>query len=377
MRNKYIVVLLAGVLVSLISCQTTPVPAEIPPAAAEPAPPAPIAEPAPPREDPERGPPGEAEINALNAARALAGTSRDQARDIGSPRYFGGEWEAAEEVYRSLNEGAPATLGEFRAAAEAYRAAAETYDDLARKSLPRYAADREAEIREARQGAIDAGAPEITPERLGAADAQAEQAASQYEAGAYYDAASSAFTAVDMYTALEIGLGAYADRREILEHDFEKYEPINFAFAEELGRDGIASYDAGFIDDARDKAEQAALWYSLVLDIGWETFASERGAAVAEIQEAAYALKAHVAVKRDYDAAAAVLKEGDVLFSQRQFPEAVTRYGQAESLFFTVRDTAREKRRLAEEAIREAEAKVAQSDENARDAEIILEGDTL
>jgi hypothetical protein len=205
----------------------------------------------------------------------------------------------------------------------------------------------------------------------------AEKAASQYDAEAYYPAAASAFTAVDMYTALEIGLGAYAARREILERDFVKYEPVNFTFAEEVFRDGIVCYDTGFIDDARDKAEQAALWYSLVLDTGWETFASERGAAAAKIQEAAYTLKAHVAVKKDYDAAAGVLKQGDVLFSNRQFPDAVAQYTQSEALFITVRDTAREKRRLAEEAIRTAEEKVIQSDENARDAEIILEGDTL
>jgi hypothetical protein len=358
-------------VVALISCKTTPAPESVPPAV--------TAEPsaAPSPADPEKGPPDQAAIEALEAAKAQVETSRTQAVDIESPRYFPQDWETVEGQYHSLGEPAPATLGEFRAAAETYRAVAKAFDDLARKCLPLYAADREREIHTAREGAVKAGAERITPDRLRAADAMVEKAASQYDAEDYYPAAASAFTAVDMYKALETGLGAYTIRREIVAHDFVKYEPVNFEFADTIGLDAISSYDTGHIKDARNKAEQAGLWYSLVLDIGWETFASEHGSAAATVQEDAYALKAHVALKKDYDAAAEVLKQGDVLFSNRQFAEAAARYTQAESLFITVRDLAREKRRLAEEAIRKAEEKVIKSDENARDAEIILEGDTL
>jgi hypothetical protein len=370
MKDGYKIIFLLGVLtaVSLVSCKTTPAPEAVPPAAA--------AEPVvPPPADPEKGPPDQAALDALDAAKAQAGKSRTQAFDIESPRYFPQDWEAAEGQYRSLGEPAPATLGEFRAAAETYRAAAEAFDNLARKCLPRYAADRELEIRAAREGAIKAGAEAITPDRLLAADAVVEKAASQYDAGDYYPAAASAFTAVDMYKALETGLKAYTTRQEIVDHDFVKYEPADFELADELGLAGIAGYDAGRIEDALDKAEQAARSYSLILDKGWEAFATGHRTAAVKVQEAAYTLKAHVAVKKDYDAAADILKQGDVLFSSRQFAEAVTRYTQAESQFITVRDAAQEKRRLAEEAIREAEEKVLKSDENARDAEIILEGD--
>ncbi|MDR2258230.1 MAG: hypothetical protein LBE14_03665 [Treponema sp.] len=373
MRNGYTIILWVGVLlaVSLISCKTTPAPEAVPPAVTA-EPPA-----APPAADPEKGPPDQAAIDALEAAKAQVETSRNQALDIESPRYFPRDWEAVEGQYQSLGEPAPAALGEFRAAAETYRAVAKAFDDLARKCLPLYAADREREIDAAREGAVKAGAGRITPDRLRAADAMAEKAASQYDAGDYYPAAASAFTAVDMYKALESGLGAYTTRREIVAHNFVKYEPVNFEFADTIGRAAISSYDAGNIKDARDKADQAGLWYSLVLDSGWETFASEHGTAAAKAQEDAYALKAHVALKKDYDAAAEILKQGDVLFFNRQFAEAVARYTQAESQFGTVRDAAREKRRLAEEAIRKAEEQVLKSDENARDAEIILEGDTL
>lgn len=373
MRNGYKIIPWIGVLiaVSLISCKTTPAPEAVPPAVTAEPPAAPV--PA----DPEKGPPDQAAIDALEAAKAQVEKSRTQAVDIESPRYFPQDWESVEGQYRSLGEPPPATLGEFRAAAETYRAVAKAYDDLARKCLPLYAADREREIRAAREGAVNAGAGSITPDRLRTADAMVEKAVSQYNAGDYYPAAASAFTAVDMYKALEAGLGAYTTRREIVARDFVKYEPVNFEFADMISRAAISGYDTGDIEDARNKAEQARLWYSLVLDIGWETFASEHGTAAAEVQEDAYGLKAHVALKKDYDAATEILKQGDVLFSNRQFAEAVTRYTQAESRFITVRDAAREKRRLAEEALREAEEKVIKSDENARDAEIILEGDTL
>ncbi|MDR0688982.1 MAG: hypothetical protein LBG08_01770 [Spirochaetaceae bacterium] len=373
MRNGYKIISWVGILIAaaLISCKTTPAPEAAPPAATPESPAAPS--PA----DPGKGPPDQAAIDALEAARAQVEASRTQAVDIESPRYFPRDWETAEGQYQSLGEPASATLGEFRAAAETYRAVAKAFDDLARKCLPRYAADREQEIRAAREGAVKAGAERITPDRLRAADAMVEKAVSQYDAEDYYPAAASAFTAVDMYKALEAGLGAYTTRREIVARDFVKYEPVNFEFADTISRAAVSGYDAGHIPEARNKAEQARLWYSLVLDIGWETFASEHGAAAAKVQEDAYALKAHVALKKDYDAATEILKQGDVSFSNRQFAEAVTRYTQAESRFITVRDAAREKRRLAEDAIREAEEKVIESDENARDAEIILEGDTL
>jgi hypothetical protein len=327
--------------------------------------------------DPEKGPPDQAVIDALDAARAQAGASRAFAIDIESPRYFPGDWERVEDQYRSLEESAPATRGDYRAAAENYRAVAAAFDDLARKCLPLYAADREKEIRDAREAAIKAGAEVIAPDRLFLADAMAEKAMSQYDAGEYYPAAASAFAAVDMYKVMETGLRAYALRQEIIDRNFEKYDPVNFEFADELGRSALISYDTGLIEDAGDKAEQTVLWYTLILDTGWETFAAGHGEAAAAIREAAYNLKAHVAVKKDYDAAAETLRQGDASFSGRQFAQAVTLYIRAESQFTAVRDIAQEKRHLAEEAIREAEQMVAKSDENARDAEIILEGDTL
>ncbi|MFP3090487.1 hypothetical protein LQZ21_09195 [Treponema sp. TIM-1] len=375
MKNVYKMALLAGILMifSLVSCKSTPAPEEPPPAA----PTLPTPPPAAPQPDPEKGPPDQAAIDALAEAKARLEASRTMAIDTDSPRYFPEDWEAVEKQYRSLDDPAPATLGEFRAAVEAYRAVADVYDDLTRQSLPLYAEDRAREIQKARQGALDAGAVAITPDRLLAADAMVNKAVSQYNSGAYYPAAASAFTAIDMYTALKTGLEAYVTRQQIVEHDFIKYDPVNFEFADTIGLDAISNYDTGLIKDAQDKAEQAALWYAMILDTGWETFASDHGAAAAEVQQAAYNLKAHVALKKDYDAAAETLKQGDALFSGRRFADAVNFYIRAKSQFEVVRDAAREKRRLAEEAIREAEESIIRSDEKARDAEIILEGDTL
>ncbi|MDR0589860.1 MAG: hypothetical protein LBG25_04890 [Spirochaetaceae bacterium] len=375
MKSKYKMVFLAGILVifSLVSCKSTPAPSE--PAPAEPA--VPPAAPAAPQPDPDRGPPDQAAIDALAAAKARVEASRTMAIDVEGSRYFPEDWEGVENQYRSLGEPAPATLGEFRAAVETYQRVADAYDDLARKSLPRYAADRERELQEARQGAIDAGAVVLTPDRLSLADALVDKAKSQYAGGDYYPAAASAAAALDRYNALKIGLVAYFIREQIIINDFAKYNPVNFDFADKIGLEAISDYDAGHTKDALNKAEQAILWYALLLDTGWETFASGHGAAAAELQQAAYSLKAHVALKKEYDDAVKTLTQGDVLFSDRRFPDAVSFYIRAKSQFIVVRDAAEEKRRLAEKAIQEAEERVNESDEKARDAEIILEGDTL
>jgi hypothetical protein len=376
MKEIYKVAPWAGILLifCLISCKTAPAPEE--PVAPAPAPAAPSPA-APPAVDPDLGPPDQALIDDLAAAKARVEASRAHAIDVESSRYFPEDWETVEDQYRSLKEPEPSTRGEFRAAVENYGAVADAFDDLAQKSLPLYAADRERELREAREAALKAGAEEISPDRLLMADAMAEKAADQYADGEYYPAAASASAALDMYKLMETGLKAYALRQEILDRDFVKYDPDNFGFTDELGLSALDSYDNGQLVDARDKAEQAVLWYAMLLDNGWETFAAGYGKAATDVQQAAYALKAHVAVKRDYDAALEVLRQGNSFFTGRQFPQAVSRYIQAESQFIAVRDEAQEKRRLAEEAIREAEETIARSDENARDAEIILEGDAL
>jgi hypothetical protein len=339
----------------------------------------PTTPPPPPAQDPDLGPPNQATIDALNAAKAQADISRQQAIDIEGPSYFPPDWEAAEAQYLAAGEQAQKpTQGELKQAAAQYKAVAEAYDALARKCLPLYAQARADEISQARSEAVGAGIGGIYPEGLAAADATVDQAVKQYETGKeasdYYAAARSAFLALDRYRALKTVADAYTVRQEIENRGFVKYDPQNFELAEESGSRAISAYNSGDIGIAAGNAEEALLRYNLVVNTGWETYATERRAAASKERQAALDLKANVAVKNEFGTADGIYNRAETAFRGRRFNEAVDPYIQSESQFISISRIAAEKRRLAEEAIKTAEEKVVQSDETARDAEIILEG---
>jgi hypothetical protein len=379
MKSIYTAFILIGMVVSLsiVSCKGAPPPVEAPPPAVEePSTPPP---PPPPAQDPDLGPPDQATIDALNAAKSQAGTSRQQAIDIEGPAYFPEDWNAAEAQYLAAGEQSQKpTQGEVKQAAAQYKAAAEAYDTLARKCLPLYAQVRADEISQARAEAIDAGISDIYPEGLAAADAVVDQAVGQYETAAeardYYAAARSAFLALDSYRALKTGADAYTVRQEIETRGFVKYDARNFELADESGSRAINAYESGDIDIAAGNAEEAKLRYNLALNTGWESYAAERRAAATNERQGALDLKANVAVKSEFDTVNGIYNQAEAAFKEKKFSEAVDLYDQSEPRFAGVRRTAEEKRRLAEEAIKTAEEKVVQSDETARDAERILEG---
>jgi hypothetical protein len=361
------------VSVSILSCKGSPAPVETPPPVAQPQPAL------PPAPDPNLGPPDQAAIDALNTAKEQADTSRQQAIDIEGPGYFPADWDAAEAQYLAAGEQAQKpTLGEVKQAAAQYKAAAGAYDTLARKSLPLYAQARADEITQARSEAIDAGIGDISPDRLAAADAVVDRALERYEtgseAGDYYAAAGLAFLALDSYGALKTGASAYTLRQEIEVRNFAPYDARNFELAEESSARAVNAYDSGDIAIAQGNAEEALRLYTLVLNTGWESYTAERRAAAGKERQAALDLKANVAVKNEYDTANGLYNQAEAALRRRNFSEAVDFYIRSESQFSDVSKIAAEKRSLAEDAIRTAEEKVSQSDETARDAELILEG---
>jgi HEPN domain-containing protein len=370
MKNRYIFVVLAGIIaLSALSCAGTPPPEEAP---APPPPPPPAAQPA---GDPNLGPPDQAALDALAAAKARAEAARTRAIDFDGPVYAVPDWESAESQYLLAGqEEKTATLGEVKESAALYEAAAGAFDRVFELALPFYAQAREDEIVQARAGAVAAGIADIYPDRLLAADNTVDEAISRYEAKDYYPAASSAFLAVELFNALKTGAEAYAVREEIDDYDFVKYDPENYRLGDDSGGRALDAYDALAAEEALDAAGEALLRYNLVLRRGWETYAGERRALAGTERRAALDLKANVAVKADFDAAAGLYNQGETAFRAERYPEAVDFYFQSEYLFVVVGRTAAEKRRIAEEAIKTAEERTAASEETARNAEMILEG---
>jgi hypothetical protein len=345
---------------------------EIPeaPAPAEPVP--------PPVQDPNQGPPNQSTLDALNAAIAEADRIRQQVIDFDGPGYFPEDWEAAEHQQRSTaGQTKKDTQGEAQAAVDSYQGLAGLYRELFQKSLPRYAEDREREIREARDRALAAGIRDISANHLLLADKKALEARHEYQEKNYYPAAASASTALSMYRILEEGVGAYRVRQEIAARDFIKYDRSNFDKAEKAAAAAVAAYEGADTAWIWDNAERIRRQYDAVLHTGWVSFAAERRAAAGTKRREALDAKANVAVRKEFDAAEAVFNRANASLAAEKYDEAADFYYQSEPLFSAAGKNAIEKRRAAAAAIKAAEEKMVESGENARNAELILEGGAL
>jgi hypothetical protein len=370
---------LLGILVlfGVISCKSTPPPAE--PAAPAPAPAVePVQQPA---KDPDQEPPDRAALDLLEAAKARGEAARTRAFDFRGPDYFVQDWNSAESQYALAKEQEKtATVGDVRGSISRYDQAAAAYDRIFENALPLCVQALEEAIRQARSEAMDAGIADISPDHVLSADDTVDKALSLYEAKDYYPAAITALKALDMYQILKIGTEAYKARQEIMDYGFGRYDPDNYAAAEEVAFAGLDAYDALAFDDTVDvkdvllQAEEARLGYNLVLDTGWRSYATERQASAGAERQNALDLKANVAVRNDYEAAQRLYNQATNSYQAQRYVEAADLYFQVEFLFAAVAETAEQKRRLAEDAIRTAQDRAATSEETARSAEVILEG---
>jgi hypothetical protein len=321
--------------------------------------------------------PDQASIDALNRAIARVEDSRKKALDFDSPSYFPSDWEAAEAQYASLGSLPKGTAGEIQQTTARYNATADIYDGLFGKTIPLFARDREDEITAARDAVIATGLSNTFPEYLLEVDRIVSDALARYEGGDYYAARDSAYLARDKYQTLKTGADAYITRREIVQRDFIAYDPDNFDKADAIGLAAVDSYSAGNIEQARNQAEEAELRYNLVLHTGWASYAADRGASAGAERQKALDLKANVAVREEFNAAADIYNRAAASLNAEKYEEAAVLYTQSEARFVVISQTAAEKRREAENAIKEAEQKMIESDETAKRAEIIIEGGSL
>ncbi|MDR1127677.1 MAG: hypothetical protein LBL20_00050 [Treponema sp.] len=367
----------AGIFVSLLvfSCKGAPPPVEEAPQEQRP----PVAV------DPDKEPPDQAALDNLQKALNRVETSRQQALDIDSPGYFPPEWDAAEGQFASARENAAeGTLGDVKNTIALYEAAAESYDTVARKCLPYYYQDLSEEILQARDEASDAGIRNSAPARLEAADKLIDQALEFYEAGEtadagaenYYAAADAAFGALSRYHALSTGAQAYRLREEIVERDFTQYDSGNYELADESMISGLAAYDSGDAEAANDKAEEALLRYTLVMNQGWLSFAGNLRDSAEAARRKALSAKANIAVRQEFSNADGVYTRGNAAYSAQDYAGSSEYFSQVIPLFLTAAENAEAKRVVAEEAISTAETRVSKSEETAREAEIILQGGT-
>jgi hypothetical protein len=318
--------------------------------------------------------PDQAALNALDQVKNTAEQARQRVLDFDGPVYFPSDWEAAEAQYSSAKSQPVNSRAEVQQAAALYSAVSEAYDSIFEKTIPLYAQDRENEILAARRELVDTGLTPDYPEYLLDVDRDVVEAVTQYEAKDYYAAKAGAALAFGKYTALKAGADAWLVREEIVSWGFVSYDPDNFNEADEIGLSAIDNYQQGRIAEAYDEAKEAALRYNLVLKTGWTSYAGERRTAAGRERQNALNVKANIAVKEDFNTASKVNADADALFAQEKYKEAAEMYDESLARYRTASQIAAEKRDAAEEAIHTAEQKMEESEENARNAEIILEG---
>ncbi|MDR2134334.1 MAG: hypothetical protein LBP27_04435 [Treponema sp.] len=364
MKKSCIVIPILLLLFITLACKSTQKQDEPPPETEQPSP-APPASP---------GGPSQAALNELDKARARVDEAKKRASDFEGPSYFPSDWQAVESKYADAENLPRGSEAEIRQATAAYNGAADAYDDIFNKTIPLYAQAREDEVTAVRDGLIATGLTRSFPEYLNEADQTALAAVDQYEKKDYYAARDTAALALARYQALKAGADAYLVRQEIVSRGFIPYDPGNFDRADATGQAAIDEYLADNFEPARDEAAEARLRYNQVLETGWSSYAADQGASAGVERQNALNLKANVAVRDMFNEADALYNQAAASLKAEKYEDAAVRYTNSEALFVIAGQAAAEKRRLAEEAIKEAEEKVAASDETARKAEIFIEG---
>ncbi|MDR0452191.1 MAG: hypothetical protein LBH15_04040 [Treponema sp.] len=367
--RSWLLLLGALLLLAVAACSSSPPPEEPvapAPAPAPESPPPPAPEPAPAQADPR-----EALMASLNELLARLDAARNGAYAFDGPVYFKSETDDAEAAY--VSAGAEAETGtpeQIEEAIARYTQVTEAFEKIFADSVPLYAEDRIRELIAARDAASQAGAPELTPERFQSAEDDTENARQLYEEEKdYYGAASAVSLAINKYKALDIGTRAYYTREQIEYYNFERYDPENFAHTDDRAVTAIDAYDNGDLDTALDAAEECLVRYTVILGAGMRAYAAERRDAADGERRFSIEMKANIAVKDDFAAAQGVFDSAERAFQGEQYIEAARLYFQAEFAFAEAGAAAEQKRLLAEDAIKRAEASTAASENTARNAE--------
>jgi hypothetical protein len=308
--------------------------------------------------------------DAMNEAKAKADEARKKTTDFEGDSYFPGEWEAAEAQYA---RGASSASNPETAVA-AYNAAADAYDSILNLTIPLYAQAREDEIMACRSFLINGGANTYFSEYLSPADETALQALSLYEKEDFYGAKDSAAQALRMFQVLAAACGGWMLRHEIDERDFILNDPDNYERGGELISEAMDAYKEGDLPLAMEKAGEAHRCYEAVLSAGWASYAELRAQLAEGERQAALDSKTDIAAKAYFSAADSDYKAAQELFEAEQYADAAKLFVGAEAMFVIASMSALEKQSHANTAIREALEKIEESEENAKQAEIIIEG---
>jgi len=306
----------------------------------------------------------------LRAAVARAEEYRGNANDFDAASYFPSEWAAAEAGFAEAGLLPTGSDSEINRAVAAFTEAADSFASMFRLSVSLYAQAREDEIMMIRDGLVAAGARAVFPGLIGPADRTALAAFDKYEAGDYRSARDSAAQAYTMFRILETTFNAWQIRQEITRRGFMDHALDNYERAEVLIEYAMLAYLAEEFSVALENAIEAQARYTLVLTSGWAALAESYSALAKAERLAALEVRANVAARE-------LFEEADLLHStaidslrMEYYRKAAEMFADAEALYFVARISTMERRRIAAEAILEANRQIEEAIRSAQEAEL-------
>jgi hypothetical protein len=296
----------------------------------------------------------------LEAAAARAEAARKFISDFDGRDFFPSEWDAADSLFNQAEQQREAsTRDEAQESTALFLRAAEAFEAMRESTLRQFYEKLAGDLSIARDAAVIAGAQVIAPGFLLEADNTGSSAEEKYQSNDYYGARDTALDALNMYHAIRAGVEAYKLREEIAARA-EELVPNNLTQADNTGMDAINRWEAGDYQSARAGAESALILYL-------------RTGAAAERQRALN-YRANTAVRQEFDNAQEIFTLAETAYQRRSYEDAALLFTECRPIFSMAADLALERRLAAEDALRRAEQRLAESDETARYAETILVG---
>lgn len=222
-----------------------------------------------------------------------------------------------------------------------------------------------AQIDEARDAAIEAGADEKAPELL-------KQIDDLYESLKDGNLKDNADMLMARYKLLANYLKAKDAKDEIDENGFAIYAQNDYdEGAASLGKVTAVLESADEISEsALSDAEKAYGSFSVVLNVAYKRLAKQEREEAYAAKKLADSVKAGVSQKERYKAAVEDFQNGDSLYSMQSPKKAFEKYTSAKDEFNALYNEVSEKRAAAQAAIEAAKQRVAESAKYAEDADL-------
>lgn len=224
-----------------------------------------------------------------------------------------------------------------------------------------------AQLKDARDAAIEAGAEDIAPDQLLALD---ELYNSFKDDPSMLEASSEKL--LKGYKLLADYCKAVSAKDEIDENDYAEYDQANYDKGVECLSIVEAVYENGDFDNTSvfETAAEAYSHFNSVLTVAYKKLAKEERELAYEAKRKADSVKAGVARREEYKVAADIFQKGDSSYSMQNPKRALELYEEAKDSFLDLYEEVAAKRAEAQAAIEAAKQRVAESAKFAAEADV-------